>query len=141
MSVFRIGQVAKRAGVTVETIRFYESEALIPAAPRTESGYRQYSPETIRRVRFIQRAKELGFSLKDIRALLTLRGESGSTCADVKAQALQKMADVEEKIIDLTRISRALTDLVEQCDAEADLSECPILDALDKDDDWINDES
>jgi Hg(II)-responsive transcriptional regulator len=140
MSVFRIGQVAKRAGVTVETIRFYEGQALIPAPARTESGYRQYTTETIRRVRFIQRAKALGFSLKDIHALLTLRNESSSTCADVKAQASRKIADVEEKILDLTRIRRALTHLVEQCDAEADLNECPILDALDKDDTWINDE-
>ena len=106
MSVFRIGQVARHAGVTVETIRFYESEALIPAPARTGSGYRQYTSETIRRVRFIQRAKELGFSLKDIHALMTLRNESDSTCADVKAQALQKIADVEEKILDLRQTSR-----------------------------------
>ena len=132
MSVFRIGQVAERAGVTVETIRFYESKALIPAAPRTESGYRQYSPETIRRVRFIQRAKELGFSLKDIHALIALRSEPNATCAAVKGQAQQKITDVQEKIGGLTRVHRALTNLVEQCDADAHLGECPILDALDE---------
>jgi MerR family mercuric resistance operon transcriptional regulator len=132
MSVFRIGQVAKHAGVTVEAIRFYESQALIPEPPRSESGYRQYNSETIRRVRFIQRAKELGFSLKDIHALLTLRNEPSATCGDVKARALQKIAEVDEKTLDLTRIRRALTNLVAQCDAEADLSECPILDALDE---------
>ncbi len=140
MSGLRIGQVAKHAGVTVETIRFYESQALIPEPPRSESGYREYTSETIRRVRFIQRAKELGFSLKDIYALLTLRNEPSATCADVKAQALQKIAEVDKKTLDLTRIHRALTDLVEQCDAEADLSECPILDALDEKDDWMDDE-
>ncbi len=135
MSDFRIGQVARHAGVTVETIRFYESQALIPEPPRTESGYRRYTSETIRRVRFIQRAKELGFSLKDIHTLLTLRNEPGSACADVKAHAVQKLAEVDEKIRDLTRIRSALTDLVEQCNAEADLSDCPILDALDEQDD------
>lgn len=140
MPYLRIGQVAKHAGVTVETIRFYESQALIPAPPRTESGYRLYTSETIRRVRFVQRAKELGFSLKDIHAFLTLRNGTGATCADVKAQALQKIAEIEEKIVDLTRIRRALSNLVEQCNAEADLSECPILEALDQEDGWIGDE-
>jgi MerR family transcriptional regulator, copper efflux regulator len=140
MSNFRIGQVAKHAGVTVETIRFYEGQELIPEPRRTESGYRVYTSETIRRVRFIQRAKALGFSLKDIHALLTLRNEPGAACADIKAKALHKIADVEEKVLDLTRIRRALTDLVEQCDAEAELSECPILDALDEKDGWIIDE-
>ena len=135
MSVFRIGQVAEHAGVTVEAIRFYESQALIPEPPRSESGYRQYNSETIRRVRFIQRAKELGFSLKDIHALLTLRNEPSATCGDVKARALQKIAEVDEKALDLARIRRALTNLVAQCDTEADLSECPILDALDEKDD------
>ena len=139
MSVFRIGQVAKQAGVSVEAIRFYESRALIPEAPRTASGYRQYSAGTVQRVRFIQRAKELGFSLQDIHTLLTLRNEPNTTCADIKAQALQKIADVDKKALDLARIRRALTNLVKQCVAEADLSECPILDALDEKDGWAND--
>ena len=140
MSAFRIGEVAKQAGVTVEAIRFYESQALIPEPPRTASGYRQYPVETIQRVRFIQRAKELGFSLKDIHTLLTLRNDPNTTCSDIKARALQKIVEVDEKTLDLARIRHALTDLVAQCDAEADLSECPILDALDEKDEWINDE-
>lgn len=131
MPDYKIGEIAKHAGVTVETIRFYETQALIPKPPRTESGYRLYTGETIRRVRFIQRAKELGFSLKDINALLMLRSEPGAACGDVKAQALRKIDEVEEKINDLSRIRSALANLVEQCNAEADLSECPILDALD----------
>ena len=132
MSKFRIGQMAKRVGVTVETLRFYETQALIPEPRRTRSGHRLYTSETIRRVRFIQRAKELGFSLKDIHALITLRSEPGTTCAAVKGHARQKITDVEEKIGDLTRIHRVLTNLVEQCDANADLSKCPILGALDE---------
>ncbi len=72
--------------------------------------------------------------------LLTLRNAPDATCADVKAQALKKIKEVDEKTTDLTRIRRALTDLVERCNAEADLSECPILDALDEQDEWVNDE-
>ena len=140
MPNFQIGQVAKSAGVTVETIRFYERQALIPEPRRTESGYRLYTSETIRRVRFIQRAKELGFSLKDIHALLMLRNKRGAACAEVSAQALQKIVEVEQKIADLKRIRRTLTGLVERCDGEADLSECPILDALDEKDGRIDDE-
>lgn len=140
MPDFRIGQIAKHAGVTVETIRFYETQALIPVPRRSASGYRLYTAETIRRVRFIQHGKELGFTLKDIHALLTLRNEPNATCADVKAKALQKIADVEKKIGDLTRIRRALTALVEQCDAQATMSECPILDALDDKEERIDDE-
>ena len=140
MPNFQIGQVAKSAGVTVETIRFYERQALIPEPRRTESGYRLYTSETIRRVRFIQRAKELGFSLKDIHALLMLRNKPGAACAEVSAQALQKIVEVEQKIADLKRIRRTLTGLVERCDGEADLSECPILDALDEKDGRIDDE-
>ena len=87
-------------------------------------------------MRFIQRGKDLGFTLKDIHALLTMRNEPGATCADVKAQALHKIADVETKLRDLNRIRRALTDLVKECEAESELSECPILDALDKKEDW-----
>jgi len=131
MQGYRIGDIAKRTGVTVETIRYYENQALIPAPPRTEAGYRLYTADTIRRVRFIQRAKELGFSLKDINALLTLRSQAGVKCGKVKTQALEKIAEIEEKIGDLTRIRAALSRLVEQCNADAELGECPILDALD----------
>ena len=140
MSDLRIGQVAKHAGVTVETIRFYEKESLIPEPRRTDSGYRLYNTATIQRVRFIQRAKDLGFSLKDIHALLTIREDPNAACGDVKAKAVNKIADVERKILDLTRIRRALTDLISQCEAEAELSECPILDALDETDSWADDE-
>ena len=137
MSTLKIGQVAKHAGVTVETIRFYETEALIPEPARSESGYRLFTSDTIRRVQFVQRAKELGFSLNDIRELLTIRSEPSANCAGVKARASRKITDIEEKIGDLTRIRDALTSLVEQCNADAQLDECPILDALDHKDGWI----
>lgn len=133
MTALRIGQVAKEAGVTVETVRFYESRALIPEPPRSNAGYRLYTADDVKRVRFIQRAKELGFSLKDIQSLLALRNEPGTTCAAIKARTVNKIAEVDEKIRDLTRIRGALSDLADQCVSEANLSECPILDALDDD--------
>ena len=132
MTYLSIGQIAKRTGVTVEAIRFYEKRALLPAPPRSASGYRQYPPVTAKRVRFIQRAKELGFSLKEIHALLSLRDTQDGSCADVKIQALQKVGEIDQKIDDLNRIRGALTELAEKCGGKGDLSECPILDALDE---------
>ena len=133
MTVLRIGQVAEEAGVTVETIRFYESQTLIPEPPRSEGGYRLYTADAVKRVRFIQRAKGLGFTLNDIHALLELRNKPGTTCAAIKSQTVTKIAQVDDKIRDLTRIRDALSDLVERCVSEATLSECPVLDAPDDD--------
>ena len=141
MSGFRIGEVARQTGVSVEAIRYYENQALIPRAPRSEAGYRVYGAETIRRVRFIQRAKELGFSLRDIHSLLTLRKEPEAACADVKVHALKKVAEVEEKIDSLSRIRDALVRLVDKCNTEAPLSECPILDALEEEEGGARDAS
>ena len=132
MTYLSIGQIAKRTGVTVEAIRFYEKQALLPEPRRSASGYRQYLPAAAKRVRFIQRAKELGFSLKEIYALLSLRDTQDGSCADVKGQALQKVSEIDQKIHDLNRIRSALTALAEQCGGKGDLRECPILDALDE---------
>jgi len=128
-----IGQVAKRAGVGVETIRFYEREGLIGKPARRPSGYRQYEPDIVRRIRFIQRAKELGFSLREITELLSLRVARGRACEAVKARAAAKMEDIESKIAGLERMKRALTSLVEACAGRGSVGECPILDALDAD--------
>jgi DNA-binding transcriptional MerR regulator len=92
-----IGQLAKQSGVGVETLRYYERQRLIPEPPRRRSGYRQYPPETVKRIRFIRRAKELGFSLKEIDELLTLRAESVGQCAEVLARAQGKIADISRR--------------------------------------------
>jgi MerR family copper efflux transcriptional regulator len=126
-----IGQVAHQAGVGVETIRFYEREGLIDEPPRRDSGYRQYSPDVVTRILFIKRAKELGFSLKEIQELLLLRVDPESTCADVKRQTEAKIADVERKIEDLLRMKQALVKVANLCSGDGPLSVCPILDALD----------
>lgn len=132
MQSLTIGEVAKAAEVAIETVRFYEREGLIAEPPRRQSGYRQYPPDTVRRLRFIRRAKELGFTLKEIGDLLDLRVDPQRSCADVRALAKTKMADIEAKMLDLARIQAALTELVRTCRGKGPTSECPILDALDE---------
>jgi len=130
MESLSIGQVAQQAGVGVQTIRFYEKEGLLPEPERRPSGYRQYSESAVRRLHFIKRAKDLGFSLEEIRELFALRVNPGSTCGAVKRRALAKVADVEEKIATLERIRDALLDLADACKGTGPTSDCPILDAL-----------
>jgi len=127
-----IGQVARRAGVGVETVRFYEREGLVAPAGRRRTGYRQYRPDAIQRIRFIREAKEVGFSLKEIAALLALRVNRRSTCADARARAEAKLVDIEEKIRMLERMRATLRDLAEACVGQGPTSECPILEALDR---------
>jgi len=126
-----IGQVAKHSGLGLETLRFYERKGLIEEPPRTDSGYRQYPEDVVGRIRFIKRAKELGFSLKEISDLLSLRVDPGTTCADVRKQTELKLTDVEEKIRALRRIKTALKKLAASCVGTGPTSECPILEALD----------
>ncbi len=130
MKPLTIGQVARQAGVGVETIRFYEREGLLAEPPRTAAGYRQYSPAVVARIRFIRRAKELGFSLREIRELLALRVAPGTTCAEVRARAEAKIADIEERIATLERMKFALEGLIASCRTGRPLRQCPILDAL-----------
>lgn len=127
----RTSDVAKQADVNLETIRFYERKGLLPKPPRTASGYRTFSPEFVRRVRFIKRAQDLGFSLKEIKELLGLRVSPDTTCADVRDRAESKMADIEEKIRTLHAMKRVLARMVESCPSRGPTSECPILDSLD----------
>jgi len=130
MRPLTMGQVAKQAGVGVETVRFYERKGLIQEPPRRDSGYRQYPPEAVRRIRFIKRAQELGFSLKEITELLSLRVDPHTTCRDVKRRTEAKIANVDEKLADLQRIKKALTELSAACSGTGPTSQCPILDAL-----------
>jgi MerR family copper efflux transcriptional regulator len=131
MNLLMIGQVARQAGVGVETVRFYERQGLIHEPPRRDSGYRQYSLDTVARLRLIRRAKELGFSLKEIKELLALRADRTTTCADIKGRAEAKITDIEAKIQSLQRIKRALKRVTKDCSGRGPTSACPILDALD----------
>src|SRR5438874_8589747 len=115
MGPLSIGQVARRAGVGVETVRFYEREGLLQEPARKESGYRQYPEGVVARLRFIKRAKELGFSLREIKELMALRFDPATTCADVKRRAEAKITDIEIKIRHLERMRKALLKLVASC--------------------------
>lgn len=128
-----ISQVARLAGVGVETVRFYEREGLLDQPTRPDSGYRHYSLDAIKRIQFIKRAKELGFSLKEIAELLALRVAPQASCADVKQHALSKIADIECKVEDLLRMKGALMKVVDLCEGSGPTSSCPILDALEHD--------
>jgi len=125
-----IGNLAKAVGVGVETVRFYEREKLIPKPPRTKSGYRQYPEDTLERVRFIRLAKELGFTLAEIRQLLALRVNPKGNCKAVKRRAQAKIVEMEEKINQLERIKSVLGKLAHACDKRIDTGSCPILESL-----------
>ncbi len=127
----KIGEVAKVAGVSIDAVRFYEREGLLPKPARRPSGYREYSQDVVLSLRFIKRAKELGFSLKEISELLSLERNPKATAGDVKRRAEQKLADLEDKIRALQRMRRALRKVAEECRGRGPTSECSILRSLD----------
>ena len=128
-----IGQVAKQTGLSVEAIRYYEKEALIAAPERSSGGYRIYQPDMVKRVLFIKRAKAVGFSLKEIRELLSLKASETTCCGDIRSVAIEKIAQIENKISELETMRNVLTNLAARCESKSasDLSDCPILDSLD----------
>ncbi|MGR3590775.1 MAG: MerR family transcriptional regulator [Limimaricola soesokkakensis] len=121
--------LARATGCNLETIRYYESVGVMPEPPRDPNGYRSYGEDHLRRLRFVMRARDLGFSLEEIRGLLSLVDSHNQTCAEVKEIASAHLHDVQAKIADLQRIEKALRDTVAQCSG-ADVPECPVLDAL-----------
>ncbi|HEX6965041.1 MAG TPA: MerR family transcriptional regulator [Gemmatimonadaceae bacterium] len=126
-----IGELARRAGVNVQTVRYYERRGLLAEPHRTPSGYRQYSDATLDRLRFIKRAQELGFTLSEIHELLVLRLDPRTTAAQVKARAEAKIDDVERRIHDLQHIKHALTHLAGRCHGgRGPVGECPLLEAM-----------
>jgi MerR family copper efflux transcriptional regulator len=131
MEILSIGQVARRAGVGVETVRFYEREGLLEEPPRRASGYRQYSEEVVSRLRFIKRAQQLGFSLKEISELL-LRVDAQTSCEEVKGRTEAKIAEVERKMVELQRMWQALLQVHSLCTGQGPTGRCPMLDALDQ---------
>jgi len=134
MKSLTIGRLAKQAGVNLETVRFYERRGLLPRPPRSASEYRLFPVEAARRLRFIRRAQELGFSLKEIRELLSLRVSRTTRSADIRARAEAKVADIEAKIRSLESMKKTLRKLTRICDGCAPMAECPILESLDRED-------
>jgi len=125
-----IGKVAQLSGVSVDTIRFYERRGLLESPPRSASGYRLYSEAWVRRLKFIQKARRLGFSLGEIKELLELRIEPETRCGEIYERARAKIGEIEAKIAELERMREVLTRLLSVCPAEGPLSRCPILEAL-----------
>lgn len=130
MDQLTTGEVAKQGGVKLETIRYYERRGLLAKPPRTASGYRMFTTDAVRRLRFIRHAQALGFSLEEIQELLTLRLTRGRSCADVQARAQTKLEQIDEKIRSLRAMRKALTQVTTACPGKGPLSKCPILDAL-----------
>lgn len=130
MDGLTIGKVARGAGLAIDTVRYYEREGLLEKPARTTSGYRHYTTNVVARLRFIRQAKELGFTLHEIKELLSLKVAPGKSCADVKARTEAKIADVEQRIAQLNRIKRALAKLAIACSGRGPTTECPILEAL-----------
>lgn len=127
-----ISRLAQLGGVNLETIRYYERQGLLAAPPRTAAGYRVFPREAARRLRFIKRAQELGFSLSEISELLALRMKPGTKQADMRTRAEAKIKDIEQKIQSLQAMKKTLRQLTERCEGCGPLAECPILESLDE---------
>jgi len=132
MANLGIGQLAKRAGVAIDTVRYYERNNLLSPAGRLASGYRRYGEAELKRLRFIRRAKALGFTLEDIHSLLSLSDERN--VAKVKRAAEAKLADIERRIAELQRVRQGLQTLVKACPGHGRAEACPILNALTQED-------
>ncbi|WP_448101921.1 heavy metal-responsive transcriptional regulator [Luteibacter jiangsuensis] len=125
-----IGRVAQSAGVAIDTIRFYEREGLLPAPRRRPSGYREYDMGTVARLRFIRRAKDLGFTLEEVRELLALSADRHGGVEGVRERAAARLHAIEERIAELQRVRDGLAELVEACPGHGAPEDCPILKAL-----------
>lgn len=126
------GELAKRAGVRLDTVRFYERKRLLPAPPRSDAGYRAFPASAVRRLQFIKGAQELGFSLAEIGELLSLRTQPGATCATVRRRAEAKIQAIDLKIASLRAIRKALCGLAAACSRVGPVEECTILDGLER---------
>ena len=131
----RIGEVAKVAGVSVETVRFYERKGLIeqPPKPVGGTGFRSYPERTVEQIGFIRQSKEIGFSLRQARELLSLRINPDADCADVREHTAEKLEEVKRKIACLREIKKSLEVLINDCPGEGALGSCSIIAALTKD--------
>lgn len=125
-----IGAVARGAGVRIDTIRYYEREGLLPAPRRRDSGYRDYGRDTVDRLKFIRRAKALGFTLDEIRELLALSADHERGVRGVKQRAEAKLAEIEQRIAEMQRMRRGLKKLIAECPGHGDPGACPILGAF-----------
>lgn len=131
MEVLNRGQLAEIAKVNIETLRYYERRGLIPPPPRSAANYRRYPLDTLQRVRFVKHAQDLGFSLEEIRDLLSLRARRGAGARDMKQRAKEKIDQINRRIQTLERMRAVLQHLVSQCSGRGPMEECPIVQAMD----------
>ena len=124
-----IGEVAKRTNCKIETIRYYEQQKLLPAPPRTDGGHRLYNAEAVGRLLFIRRSRELGFSMDEVRQLLSIVDRQQISCERVKMIAEEHLQEIKSKIADLRKMQRTLSDLASRCSGE-DVPDCPIIQVL-----------
>mgnify|MGYP002663723063 CR=1 FL=1 len=133
-SGMKIGELARRCGVNIDTIRYYERQGLLPAPDRLASGYRHYEATDIARLRFVRRAKGLGFALDEIKDLLALSDHRDQDMGELKSLAKEKLVDIEDRMMELSKIRDGLTTLIDACPGHGALATCPILNALASDD-------
>ena len=133
METIKIGRLAELSGVSIDTVRYYEREGLLPQPARRPSGYREYGHDDVERLRFVRRAKELGFSLTEIAELLSLTDDRHADMQGVKRKAEERLEQVEAKIKELRRVKRGLTELIAACPGHGELDRCPIVAALNGD--------
>jgi len=124
-----IGEISRRTGVNIETIRYYERIEVMPRPKRSEGGHRLYNESQLNRLAFIKRSRELGFTLKEVRVLLALIDSGKMTCSEVHALTIEHLSEVRSKIADLRKLEHALKDLAAQC-SRGDVSDCPIVETL-----------
>jgi MerR family copper efflux transcriptional regulator len=130
MPSLTIGQMAREAGVGIDTVRFYERQGLLEAPPRRTSGYRDFPAESLQRLRFIRRAKALAFSLREIRELLALHASSATGCVEAAGRAREKIMAIEAKIRGLEAVRSGLEELAAACERRTTAERCPLLAAL-----------
>ena len=130
MKSMHIGRLAANANVSVDTVRYYERAQLLPTPTRTTSGYRTYPASTVERLQFIRRAKDLGFSLDEIRDLLALSDQRGTGVSEIWEIAARRLADVETRLAELSRLRDGLKQLVDACPGHGDPGACPIVSAF-----------
>ncbi len=127
--LIKIGEMSRRTGVNIETIRYYERIGVMPRPRRTEGGHRAYDDDQLKRLQFVRRGRELGFSLDEVRAMLRLVDDRALTCGEIHAMTVAHLADVKSKIANLRRLERVLEAMAAEC-SRGDIPDCPIIETL-----------
>lgn len=126
---YGIGEMSRKTGVNIETVRYYERIGIMPEPDRTEGGTRQYNHDQLKLLHFVKRSRELGFNLEEVRALLKLVDRKDYSCGEVHSMTVDHLATVKRKLADLRRLEKALKSMAAEC-SQGELPDCPIIDEL-----------